>query len=122
TFGRSGGGNIQVVTKSGTNDFHGVAYEYFRDAALNANNPFLKAAGVKRPVLQRNVFGGLLGGPIKRDKAFFFISYQSTRERNGASRSSRSSSVLIAPCLGASCLTDDRSEPTLRKAFNVSSI
>src|SRR5205807_3286604 len=74
TFGRSGGGNVQAVTKSGANDFHGSAYEYFRDEALNANNPFLKAAGVKRPLLKRNVFGALLGGRIKRDKAFFFIS------------------------------------------------
>src|SRR5256884_1056397 len=56
TFGRSGG-NIQAVTKSGANDFHGAAYEYLRDTALNANNPFLKAASVKRPVLNRNVFG-----------------------------------------------------------------
>ncbi len=45
TIGRSGGGNIQVVTKSGGNDYHGAAYEYFRNGALNANNPFLKAAG-----------------------------------------------------------------------------
>src|SRR2546425_9220903 len=66
TFGRSGGGNIQAVTRGGANDFHGAAYEYFRDDALNANNPFLKAAGVKRPVLKRNVFGGLLGGQIGR--------------------------------------------------------
>jgi hypothetical protein len=117
SFGRSAGGNIQAVTRSGANDFHGAAYEYFRDAALNANNPFLKAAGVKRPVLHRNVFGGLLGGPIKRDKAFFFISYQGTRERNGASLNSLSSNVAID-----SRLTDDRSEPTLRGAFNLPSI
>src|SRR5437870_3293181 len=88
SFGRSGGGNIQAVTKSGGNDFHGSAYEYFRDDALNANNPFLKAAGVKRPVLKRNVFGGLVGGPIKKDRAFFFVSHQGTRERNSASLNS----------------------------------
>jgi hypothetical protein len=117
TFGRSGGGNIQAVTKSGANDFHGAAYEYFRNDAFNANNPFLKAAGVQRPILKRNVFGGLLGGPIKRDRAFFFISYQGTRERNGASISSLSSDVLIAQGL-----TDDRSEQTLRTTFNVPSI
>src|SRR5262249_13800832 len=80
TFGRSGGGNVQAVTRSGGNDFHGAAYEYFRNDALNANNSFLKAAGVRRPSLQRNVFGALLGGPIKTDKSFFFISYQGTRE------------------------------------------
>jgi carboxypeptidase family protein/TonB-dependent receptor-like protein len=117
TFGRSGGGNIQAVTKSGANDFHGAAYEYFRNDALNANNSFLKGAGVQRPVLSRNVFGGLLGGPIKTDKAFFFGSYQGTRERNGASINSLSSNVLIAPGL-----TSDRSEQTLRTTFNVPSI
>jgi hypothetical protein len=112
TFGRSGGGNIQVVTKSGSSEFHGAIYEYFRNDALNANNPFLKAAGVRRPVLQRNVFGGLLGGPLQKDKTFFFISYQGTRERNGASPNSLSSSVLVAPGL-----TDDRSEQMLLKTF-----
>ena len=117
SFGRSGGGNIQAITRSGANEFHGAVYEYFRDDALNANNPFLKAAGVKRPVLTRNVFGGLLGGPIKRNKAFFFTSYQGTRERNGASLNSLSSRVLIAPGL-----TDDRSEQTLRRTFNVASV
>src|SRR5262249_16245540 len=117
TFGRSGGGNIQAVTKSGANDFHGAAYEYFRNAAPNANNPFLKAAGVKRPVLTRNVFGGFLGGPIKRDKAFFFGSYQGTRERNGASINSLSSNVLIAQGL-----TDDRSEQKLKTTFGVPAI
>jgi len=71
-----------------------AVYEYFRNGALNANNPFLKAAAVQRPVLTRNVFGALLGGPIKSDKAFFFGSYQGTRERNAASSSSLSQSVL----------------------------
>src|SRR2546425_6911011 len=114
TFGRSGGGNIQAVTKSGSNDFHGAAYEYFRDDALNANNPFLKAAGVKRPVLKRNVFGALIGGPIRTDHLFFFASYQGTREHNGASPNSLTSNVLVAPVL-----TNDRSEQTLRTTFNV---
>src|SRR5207244_6014190 len=74
-------------------------------------------AGVKRPVLYRNVFGGLLGGPIKKNKAFFFVSYQGTRERNGASINSLSSGVLIAPGL-----TDDRSDQMLRRTFNVPAI
>jgi hypothetical protein len=112
TFGRGAGGNIQAVTKSGGNDFHGAAYEYFRNDALNANNPFLKAAGVKRPTLQRNVFGGLLGGPIKTNRSFFFISYQGTRERNGASPNSLTSSVLVAQGL-----RNDRSPQTLLATF-----
>jgi hypothetical protein len=112
TFGRGAGGSVQAVTRSGTNEFHGAAYEYFRDDAFNANNPFLKAAGVQRPPLKRNVFGGLLGGPVKSDKAFFFVSYQGTRERNGASDNSLTSSILITPGL-----TDDRSQQTLLATF-----
>jgi hypothetical protein len=112
TFGRGAGGSVQAVTRSGANEFHGAVYEYFRDDALNANNPFLKAAGVKRPVLNRNVFGGQLGGPIKTDRAFFFSSYQGTRERNGASDNSLTSSVFIARGL-----TNDRSEQTLLATF-----
>ena len=117
TFGRSGGGNVQAVTKGGSNFLHGDAYDYFRVDSLNANNPFLKAAGVVRPPLNRNVFGATLGGPIKQDRAFFFLAYQGTRERNGASVNSVSPSVLIAQGL-----TDDRSAKTLRKTFNVASI
>jgi len=63
TFGRAAGGSVQAVTRSGTNEFHGAAYEYFRDDAFNANNPFLKAAGRPRPVLKRNVFGGAARRP-----------------------------------------------------------
>jgi hypothetical protein len=112
TFGRGAGGSVQAVTRSGTNEFHGALYGYFRDDAFNANNPFLKAADVERPVLRRSVFGGLIGGPIKTDRAFFFASYQGTRERNGASDSSLSSSILIDRRL-----TDDRSEQTLLANF-----
>src|SRR2546426_2812889 len=117
TFGRAGGGNIQAVTKSGGNNFHGSIYEYFRNGVLNANNPFLKAAGVQRPVLTRNVFGALLGGPIKSDKAFFFGSYQVTGERNGGSSSSLSQSILIDRKL-----TNDRSAATLQAAYGLASI
>jgi hypothetical protein len=112
TFGRGAGGSVQAVTRSGTNEFHGALYGYFRDDAFNANNPFLKAAAVERPVLKRNAFGGLLGGPIKADRAFLFASYQGTRERNGASDSSLTSSILIAQGL-----TEDRSEQTLLATF-----
>lgn len=112
SFGRGGGGSIQAVTRSGGNDYHGTGYEYFRNDALNANNPFLKAAGVKRPVLRRNVFGGMIGGPIRKERSFFFVSYQGTREQSGASPNSLSSSIFIAPGL-----TDDRSQQTLLATF-----
>ena len=72
TFGRSGGGNVQVVTLSGTNEFHGAIYAYFRNTALTANNPFLKASGVPRPVLERSVFGGTLGGAKSVTLLFLF--------------------------------------------------
>jgi Carboxypeptidase regulatory-like domain/TonB dependent receptor/TonB-dependent Receptor Plug Domain len=112
SFGRGGGGSIQAVTRSGGNEFHGVAYEYFRDDSLNANNPFLKAAGVARPTLERNVFGATLSGPFRTDRAFFFLSYQGTREQNAASANSLSSSILIAPGL-----TNDRTAQTLLATF-----
>ncbi len=118
SYGRGGGANIQVLTKSGGDTLHGNAYEYFRNEALNANNPFLKAAGVRRPLLRRNVFGGILGGPIRKNRAFFFLSYQGSRERNAASIiNSISSSVLVAPGL-----TDDRSASTLESTFGVATI
>ena len=88
TQGRNSGGNVAVVTKSGTNNFHGNVYEYFRNDALNANDFFLNRAGVARPELKRNQFGGTLGGPIVTNKTFFFVSYQGTRERNGTSPTS----------------------------------
>ena len=86
-FGRAGGAVINVVTKSGTNEFHGGAFEFFRDESLNAQTPQLKASqfqrGVpnKRPPLQINQFGGRLGGPIKEDKAFFFFTYDGQRQK-----------------------------------------
>lgn len=108
----AGGGSVQVTTQSGTNLFHGNVYEYFRNNALNANDPDLKAAGLERPVLRRNVFGATLGGPIRKNRAFFFLSYQGTREINGATDQSLYKNVLIAPGL-----TDDRSEASLLNTF-----
>ena len=78
-FGRAGGAVINVVTKSGTNDFHGSAFEFFRDEALNSNTPILTARNAKRPKSQINQFGATLGGPIKHDRAFFFFAYDGQR-------------------------------------------
>ena len=83
--GRNAGGNVEAVTRSGSNEFHGNLYYFFRDKNLNANEPFIKARGIERPVLTRNQFGATLGGPIIKDRVFFFGSYQGTRERNGLS-------------------------------------
>jgi len=78
-YGTQAGGQVDVVTKSGTNDWHGSAFEYFRDESLNSNTPILAARGAKRPKLQINQFGGTLGGPIKKDRAFFFAAFDGQR-------------------------------------------
>ncbi len=78
-FGRAGGAIINVVTKSGTNNWHGSAFEYFRDESLNSNTPILTARGVKRPKSQINQFGGTVGGPIKKNRAFFFATFDGQR-------------------------------------------
>jgi hypothetical protein len=108
TQGRNSGGNVALVTKSGTSQFHGSAFEFFRNRQLNANDYFLKKAGIPKPILNRNQFGGTLGGPIIKDKTFFFVSYQGTRERNGASLSNS----LSFPFLPAG-LTSDRSDAAI---------
>jgi hypothetical protein len=98
--GRSSGAQVSLVTKSGTNDFHGSLYEFHRNTVTTANDFFNNAAGrftaedlpvqlgvkrvgeqrVPRPQLLRNVFGGAIGGPIKKDRAFFFFNYEGFRE------------------------------------------
>src|ERR1700751_2156674 len=85
--GRNGGGNINAILKSGTNSLHGDAYEFFRNTVLDANEYFLKGSGSPRPVIQQNIFGGSLGGPVgSGGKAgFFFVNYQGTRQRSGDS-------------------------------------
>ncbi|MBZ5658445.1 MAG: TonB-dependent receptor [Acidobacteriia bacterium] len=118
SFKSAGGANIQVITKSGTNQVHGSVYGYFRNDALNANDANLKQAGVGRPVLRRHVYGATLGGPLRKDRAFYFLSYQGTRENNAATDQSIYKGVLIAPVPpGTPGLTDDRSEATLLSTF-----
>ncbi|MBL8179683.1 MAG: TonB-dependent receptor [Bryobacterales bacterium] len=80
-FGRSGGGIINMVLKSGTNQYHGVVYEFFRNSRLDANDFFANRAGRSIPSFKRNQYGATLGGPIQRDKAFFFINYEGLRQR-----------------------------------------
>src|SRR3984957_3235449 len=75
-YGRTPGAQISVVTKSGTNTFHGTAFEYFRNDKLDANDWFANANGLARPALRQNDFGGVLGGPIVKNKLFFFGSYE----------------------------------------------
>jgi hypothetical protein len=81
--GQGGGGQFQLVTKSGTNTFHGNLFEYNRITAFEANNWFSNNVGVPRAALIRNQFGGNVGGPIRKDKAFFFFEYNGRRDNQG---------------------------------------
>jgi len=78
-YGNSAGGSVNLVTKSGTNAWHGSAWEYFRNDALDANLFFLNQKGTKKPPLRFNQFGVTVGGPIIKDKLFFFLSLQGDR-------------------------------------------
>jgi hypothetical protein len=107
-FGRNAGANVNVVTRSGSNEFHGSLFEFFRNTDLNANNFFTNRAGQNRPVLNQNQFGGTFGGPIVKNKLLFFGSYQGTRQVNGVS----SITTVAGPAL-----TDDRSAAALGRLF-----
>jgi hypothetical protein len=90
-YGRSAGGVINIVTKSGTNEFHGTGFDYFRNTVLNARNFFNftqdAATGTHIPEnpFHDNQFGGALGGPIVKDRTFFFVDYEGTRETGAES-------------------------------------
>ncbi|MGI8958798.1 MAG: carboxypeptidase regulatory-like domain-containing protein [Bryobacteraceae bacterium] len=83
-YGFSGGTIVNMLTRSGTNQFHGSLYEFFRNQRLDANNWFNNQSGVPIPALKNNNFGGTVGGPIRRDKTFFFFDYDGTRSRTGS--------------------------------------
>ncbi|MBI3280764.1 MAG: TonB-dependent receptor [Acidobacteria bacterium] len=85
-FGRSLGSVLNVVFKSGTNSFHGSAYEFLRNSVLDANNFFDNRRGSELASFKRSQFGGTAGGPIRRDKTFFLGSYEGLRERSFANR------------------------------------
>jgi hypothetical protein len=97
---------VNVSTKSGTNQFHGSAFEFFRNTVLNSNDFFLKQAqaasgGNERAAFDQNQFGATLGGPIKKDKFFFFFSYRGTRSKNAAAPQGKTfGASLLAPPFG----------------------
>lgn len=78
-YGRTSGGQVEMVTKSGTNEFKGTIYEFLRNTALDSESYFNKRAGLPKEVLRRNQFGVSFGGPIQKDKAFFFVNYEGQR-------------------------------------------
>lgn len=110
SYGRGAGANVDIVSKTGSNKFHGNLWEFFRNDALNANDYFLKQNGQPRPVLKHNQFGGAIGGPIRKNQTFFFASYQGTIERDGVATGAKSTALLPQ-------LTADRSTAALGAAF-----
>ena len=113
--GRSGGGNFQLVTKSGGNDFNGSAYYYLQNKAFNSNEFFLKEAGVEKPKADRTETGFTLSGPIVKDRFFFFGGYQYTNADTGLVPTARTRTTLP---LALSVLGDDRSKSAIAAAFN----
>lgn len=115
--GRNSGGNVNAIMKSGTNQFHGDAYEFLRNDVLNANDYFLNRAGQKRPPVKQNIFGGSFGGPIGHDGklGYFFLNYQGTRQRSGLSPGTLVSTTLPV-------IPQQRDDAHLEAAFGVPSI
>jgi hypothetical protein len=115
--GRNSGGNVNAIMKSGTNQFHGDAYEFLRNDVLNANDYFLNRAGQKRPPVKQNIFGGSFGGPIGHEGklGYFFLNYQGTRQRSGLSPGTLVSTTLPV-------IPQQRDDAHLEAAFGVPSI
>ncbi|HEX4311410.1 MAG TPA: TonB-dependent receptor [Acidobacteriaceae bacterium] len=107
-YGRGTGANVDLVSKSGTNHFHGSAWEFVRNNIFNANDFFSKLTGNPRPDLKQNQFGGAVGGPILHDRTFFFGAYQGLTEVNGFGDEQNPTIPL---------LTADRSAATLGAQF-----
>jgi len=115
SFGEHAGASVTLVTKSGTNNLHGSAFEFLRNNVLNANDFFRNRAGLQRPDLKQNQFGGTIGGPILRNRLYYFGSYQGIRQVNGfaadQARIACSGTAVLPP------LTNDRSPQALGTMF-----
>jgi len=107
-YGRGSGANVDLVTKSGTNQFHGAVWEFVRNNIFDANDFFSKLHGQPRAEIKQNQFGASLGGPLRRNNTFFFITYQGLRQVNGLGGSATATLPL---------LTADRSASTLGAQF-----
>lgn len=113
--GRSGGGNFQLVTKSGGNNFRGSAYYYLQNKAFNSNEFFLADAGIEKPKADRTETGFTIGGPIIKNRFFFFGGYQYTNANTGLVPTARSRTTLPRAILA---LGGDRSRAAIAAAFN----
>jgi hypothetical protein len=107
-YGRTAGGIVNALTKPGTNDLHGDVYEFFRNSGLDAKNYFDQSGPI--PLFHRNQFGAAIGGPIVKDKTFFFADYEGLRESNGLSTlvnvpslAARSGILCSRPDPGSTC-------------------
>jgi len=108
-FGRTPGGQISIVTRSGTNSFHGTVFEYFRNSVLDANDWFANYNHLPKPEERQNDFGGVFDGPILKNKTFFFFSYEGLRLRQPATQetavpdaaSRQQASLAMQPYLNA---------------------
>ena len=85
-YGRNSGGQVELITRGGTNQYHGNAFDFLRNTDLNANDFFNNSVGAARPILIQNIFGGSFGGPIKHDKLFIFGNYQGRQTHSTISR------------------------------------
>ena len=112
-YGRSNGGTVMVIGKSGSNQFHGTLFEFFRNEDLNARNYFAQPG--RRPEFRRNQYGLTLGGPIRTNKTFFFADWQGTRLRTGITRQSVVPTLAQRSGVFASTIYDPASSP--RDAF-----
>jgi hypothetical protein len=110
SYGRDAGANVNVVTKTGTNQFHGTMFEFLRNEALNANEWFRNENGQPRQLLRQNQYGMTFGGPIVKDNLQFFTSYQGTRQTNGVD-------PTCSTTFNTPPLTDDRSQGALGALF-----
>jgi hypothetical protein len=113
SYGRNPGANVNVITKSGSNAFHGGVWYFFRNEDLNARDFFENADnGGQQQVLRQNQVGGSIGGPIKKDKLFFYANYQETRQYNGAVNGIGYDAVVLPPIPSG-----DRSAPGFQAAL-----
>jgi hypothetical protein len=114
-YGRYAGANVSLVTRSGGSDYHANIFEFFRNDDLNANDFFRNQTGQPRPSLKQNQFGFVLGGPIKKDKLFFFGSYQGTRQVNGLAAGQ--ARIACTASLSTPPFTNDRTPAALGRLF-----
>ena len=114
-FGRAAGANVSVITKSGSNQYHGSIFEFWRNDILNANDFFLNKTAQPRPNLKQNQYGFAIGGPVRKDQLFFFGSYQGTRQINGVAAGQ--SRIACSASLSEPPLTNDRSPQALGQLF-----